>query len=313
MNNNWVLISSLYLSIATPGIAVSQTVSPTAAGDWQRVDALKPGTRIVVTLKTGEKRSSEFRRATADAVTIADREAYGDSVKEETLSKSVIETHSDSACRPPPPVGLNAFGAYRHLAIPGPALAGQNLVRYHGVLAANAKDRAAMVPGGAPPTPSGSKDAGVLSPQPLPPLPRKNGRYLEWAALMLRVFEIQLLRYPCGGRFRLVAMVMDAEPGPSVTCGERASPRPSHSPGHPRPSCWSPTPWRDPTSPRETDNRSTPLQTPEPRGGGSCAQRQPAHDLGAKSPALWYFGETPERPIMLTTYALVPSMNQTSC
>jgi hypothetical protein len=40
-------------------------------------------------------------------------------------------------------------------------------------------------------------------------MPRTNGRYLEWALLMLRVFKIDPLRCSCGGRLRLVAMVMD--------------------------------------------------------------------------------------------------------
>lgn len=75
-----------------PGLAVSQTVPPTAAGDWQRVDALRPGTRIVVTLKTGEKRITDFLRATADDVTNAIRGKDAESVKEETLPKSLIRT-----------------------------------------------------------------------------------------------------------------------------------------------------------------------------------------------------------------------------
>jgi hypothetical protein len=85
---------------------------------------------------------------------------------------------------------------------------GQNLVRYHGVLAANARDRAAIVPGGQ--VQEQKIEDGRLIPSPLPPLPRKprNGRYLEWALLMLRVFKVDPLRCSCGGRLRLVAMVM---------------------------------------------------------------------------------------------------------
>lgn len=61
--------------------------------EWQRVDALKPGTRIVVTLKTGEQRIGDFRRATTDDVTIAvGREGGQEPVKEETLPKSLIGT-----------------------------------------------------------------------------------------------------------------------------------------------------------------------------------------------------------------------------
>ena len=50
--------------------------------------------------------------------------------------------------------------------------------------AANAKDRAAIVQGGARPAPSGTKDADVIGPKPLSPRPRNNGRSLKWAALM---------------------------------------------------------------------------------------------------------------------------------
>lgn len=61
--------------------------------EWQRVDALKPGTRVVVTLKSGEKRICDFRRATADDVTIAAGRAGGkEPIREETLPKSLIGT-----------------------------------------------------------------------------------------------------------------------------------------------------------------------------------------------------------------------------
>ena len=43
---------------------------------------------------------------------------------------------------------------------------------------------------------------------PLPPEPGKNGRYLQWALLMVRIFSTDPLRCSCGGRLRLVAMVM---------------------------------------------------------------------------------------------------------
>jgi len=92
---------------------------------------------------------------------------------------------------------------------------GQNLVRYHGVLAANAGEREDIVPGGQDRAGRAQQetieDGRVVPPQPppLPPTPRKHGRYLEWAALMVRVFLIDPLRCSCGGRLRLVAMVMD--------------------------------------------------------------------------------------------------------
>lgn len=89
---------------------------------------------------------------------------------------------------------------------------GQNLVRYHGVLAAHAQDRAAIVPGGQGSTHQKEtiEDGRLVPPSlpPLPPKPRKNGRYLQWALLMVRIFSTDPLRCSCGGRLRLVAMVM---------------------------------------------------------------------------------------------------------
>ena len=114
---------------------------------------------------------------------------------------------------------------------------GQNLVRYHGVLAANARDRAAIVPGGQ--VQEQKIEDGRLVPPSLPPLPPKprGGRYLQWALLMLRVFQIDPLRCPCGGRLRLVAMVM-AGPGAErylqgtglLTDALRARPPPTYVP-----------------------------------------------------------------------------------
>jgi hypothetical protein len=75
-----------------PGGARAQTAEPTE-GDWQMTDGLAAGTRIVVTLTTGEKRTGDFRRATADAVTIAVRpQERGEHVREETLPKTRIAT-----------------------------------------------------------------------------------------------------------------------------------------------------------------------------------------------------------------------------
>ena len=143
---------------------------------------------------------------------------------------------------------------------------GQNLVRYHGVLAANAKDRAAIVPGGARPAPSGAKDADVIGPKPLPPLPRNNGRYLEWAALMLRAFEIRGLHCPCGGRLRLVAMVMDGAGAARYLRGTGL--------GTPNPLARPPlTPWLDPTRPRRPPTRPPIRRSAKPRPPGRPAWR----------------------------------------
>jgi hypothetical protein len=67
--------------------------SRSQGNEWQRVDALRSGTRIAVTLKSGKNRIVEFRRATADDVTIAvGREGSSESIREETLPKSFIVT-----------------------------------------------------------------------------------------------------------------------------------------------------------------------------------------------------------------------------
>ena len=78
---------------------------------------------------------------------------------------------------------------------------GHTLVRCHGLLSANAKERAAIVPG-SPAVSSGCKDAGLTGPASLMPLPRNNNRDLEWPALLLRVIEIQRLRDGHGRKLR---------------------------------------------------------------------------------------------------------------
>lgn len=45
-----------------------------AASEWERVDALPPGTRVQITRASGERHLYIFRRATADAI-VASREA----------------------------------------------------------------------------------------------------------------------------------------------------------------------------------------------------------------------------------------------
>jgi hypothetical protein len=81
-----------------PSGAQAQTVEPHAERDWHRVDGLAPGTKIVVTLKTGEKQIGDFRRATADDVTIAVRpKESGEHVREETLPKALLATVATAA------------------------------------------------------------------------------------------------------------------------------------------------------------------------------------------------------------------------
>ena len=79
--------------------------------------------------------------------------------------------------------------------IPPPRL---NLVRYHGILAPNARHRSQVVP--APPSPPVSPTPGVsLAASTGPPR-------IAWAALLARVFALDVTRCPaCGGRLRLIA------------------------------------------------------------------------------------------------------------
>ena len=72
-----------------------------------------------------------------------------------------------------------------------------NLVRYHGVFAPNARLRPYVVPGGqagVPPAKSGAR--------------AKPRRQLSWAALMRRVFALDVLACPrCGARARVIATI----------------------------------------------------------------------------------------------------------
>ncbi len=78
-----------------------------------------------------------------------------------------------------------------------------NLVLYHGVLAPRAAWRRAIVPTPARPGAVGSVEATNGAPDGLP-----TGRGWRWAALMQRVFALDVLACPrCGGRLRLVALL----------------------------------------------------------------------------------------------------------
>ena len=89
-------------------------------------------------------------------------------------------------------------------------------VRYHGVFAPNARWRSRVVPT-ARPVPEALDEAGpgavmerILAC--MPPRPRR----LDWAALLLRVFKIDVLACDqCGGRMRVLAFLTD----PDVTRG----------------------------------------------------------------------------------------------
>jgi hypothetical protein len=115
-----------------------------------------------------------------------------------------------------------------------------NMVRYHGILAPAARDRQAIVlreaeegaaaaqspgpheettgeatqPGSAAPAkPTPENGHGVLARRPGPPPATDGGRrWIPWAELMRRVFEIDVLECPqCGGRLRILSAIHPPE------------------------------------------------------------------------------------------------------
>jgi hypothetical protein len=87
-----------------------------------------------------------------------------------------------------------------------------HLVRYHGVLAPNAKWRSRIVPRAADSAPpsneTGQSSAPRIEIDWVPPRPSR----LDWAALLLRVFKIDVLQCDrCGGRMRVLAFITDPD------------------------------------------------------------------------------------------------------
>ena len=91
-------------------------------------------------------------------------------------------------------------------------------VRYHGVFAPNATARARVVPlslGPAPPTSPSPADPSAASPPAVGHPPRKRDLptrtyRVPWADLLKKVFAVDVLSCPCGGRRRLIAFIADA-------------------------------------------------------------------------------------------------------
>ena len=80
----------------------------------------------------------------------------------------------------------------------------RHLTRYHGVFAPNAAARAAVVP----PAPDATDEAPSRTPGRVPATVL--ARRLDWAALLARVFTIDVLRCTaCGGRRRVLAFLTD--------------------------------------------------------------------------------------------------------
>jgi len=86
--------------------------------------------------------------------------------------------------------------------VPRPRL---HLIRFHGVLAPNAKLRALVVPQGsepaAPTTPRAECEANCAHHRPV---------RLSWAKLLKRVFEIDMEHCPnCGGELKIIAAILE--------------------------------------------------------------------------------------------------------
>ena len=80
-----------------------------------------------------------------------------------------------------------------------------NLVRYHGILAPNAADRARIVPG----PQREACEANPCCPQSeLTPAQRRHR--VAWADLLRRVFRIDVTECPaCGGRMKIIAALTE--------------------------------------------------------------------------------------------------------
>jgi len=84
--------------------------------------------------------------------------------------------------------------------VPRPRL---HLIRFHGVLAPNAKLRSAIVPGA-----TTAHSAGT--PEPTETLQPSAPAHLSWARLLKRVFDIDLEHCPnCGGDLSIVAVILE--------------------------------------------------------------------------------------------------------
>ena len=76
----------------------------------------------------------------------------------------------------------------------------QNIVRYHGVLAPNAKDRDKIVP-------AGKKTGETQGDEDAPPCKYR----LSWSALLARIFQIEMKCAICGSKMKFVAAVTDPD------------------------------------------------------------------------------------------------------
>jgi len=107
---------------------------------------------------------------------------------------------------------------------------GKNLIRYHGVLAPGAGGRPEIVPrprAVADGVPGRGSTAHVSRP--------RSGRYFVRAELLRRVFEIDVLKCPtCGGRLRLVSVILDGLSARRYLKGASRVPEPAARPPPPQ-------------------------------------------------------------------------------
>ena len=81
-----------------------------------------------------------------------------------------------------------------------------HLIRFHGVLAPNAKLRAMVVPHG-PEQATGKSELAATEPGCAHGRPAR----ISWARLLKRVFEIDLEHCPnCGGEIKIIAVIVEA-------------------------------------------------------------------------------------------------------
>ena len=87
--------------------------------------------------------------------------------------------------------------------VPRPRL---HLIRFHGVLAPNAKLRALVVPAGSGEAADGSETTATES-----GCAHASPARIGWARLLKRVFEIDVEPCPnCGGKLKIIAAILEA-------------------------------------------------------------------------------------------------------
>ena len=92
-------------------------------------------------------------------------------------------------------MGLMEFMQRLAALVPRPRL---HVIRFHGVLAPNAKLRSQVVPTPAPKTTAGEGDCAHEHSKPV---------RMTWARLLKRVFDIDIEHCACGGKLKLIAII----------------------------------------------------------------------------------------------------------